>query len=132
MADTRDARYADHEDYFRSHYRDTYGTGDREYSTYEPAYRSGFRYGTAHEHTGRSFDDLEPKMRRRHEEKHGEGTWGSVKGAARHAFDHGRGLRREQPGTDKAGTKSPSGSSETASGDPGSLMREGDEKRRRS
>lgn len=128
MADPTPAHYSDHEEHFRTHYRDTYGEGEsRVYGDYEPAYRSGFRYGTAPEHKGRAFGDLEPDMRRRYETEHGEGSWRNVRSAAQHAFRRGRrALEREQPGEEKAGTSGPSGSDHSVSGDPGSIMREGD------
>ena len=134
MANSKALRYADYEKHFRTHYRDTYGSHTYEYSHYEPAYRSGFRYGTSDEYAGRSFTDLEPDMRRSYEKKHGEGTWADVKEAARHAFQRGRshrtgtGKTTRSQGThtqDDVQPKSPSGSGETASGGPGSAMREG-------
>lgn len=144
MADTKDVRYSDHEEHFRSHHRDTFGSEGGAYGDYEPAYRSGFRHGTASDYEGRSFGDLEPEMRQRHEKKHGKGTWQKVKDAARHAFQRGRSHRssshrtsggttsrtREKGSQEKAGTKGTSGSSQTASGDPGSAMRQDEEKRR--
>ena len=142
MANPQNTGYAEHEDHFRSHFRDSYEGKGRTYGDFEPAYRSGFRYGTSGDYDSRSFGDLEPEMRRSYEKKHGEGTWGRVKDAARHAFQRGRshrsGTAASSRSTSKTGTrttgthtsddvrpKSPSGSSETASGGPDSVMREG-------
>jgi hypothetical protein len=120
MADSKPTRYADHEDRFREHFRNNYKRGESHvYGDYEAGYRSGFRYGTSDEHAGRSFDKMEPEMRRRYEREHGDARpWSEVKGAARHAFEHGRTRRSESGATF-------SGSGETASGGPGSAMREG-------
>lgn len=133
MADKKKVRYADHEEHFRDHFRKNYKDGESHaYGDYESGYRTGFRHGTSSEHAGRSFGDLEPEMRRRHEKEHGEGSWRKVKGAARHAFERGRSHHGSPHTEGSTRSKShsgdslaSSGSSQTASGGPGSAMREG-------
>ncbi len=113
--------FADFNKNFRAHYRDTYATGaGADYSSYEPAYRHGYRYGNDEEYAGRSYADLEPEMRTAYDEDRGRGTYEQHSDAVRHAFDRSRSHTDED-----VSVEGPAGSSETASGDPGSVMREG-------
>lgn len=127
MADSTTARYTDHEDHFRKHFRNTYKSGESHtYGDYEAGYRTGFRYGTSREHASRDFEAVEPEMRRRYEREHGDARpWREVKGAARHAFERGRSRSASDTSSSTGSSVTASGSRETASGGPGSAMREG-------
>lgn len=117
--------YRSYEEDFRSHHLDTYGDSDHEYDYYEPAYRHGFRYGARPEHRERDYEALEKELRRTYEEKHGADTYSAVHRATRYGFRQGR--RHLIEHSDDAGVKEPTGSSQTASGDPGSFVRQSEE-----
>lgn len=107
--------YADHEDGFRTHHRETYG--DEDYTTYEPAYKHGTEHAAKEEHQDRSYEEVEPELRRSYEEKHGKGTFEQAKDAVKHAFN------KVSTHIDDPSVEGSTGSSRTASGDPGSVMR---------
>lgn len=111
------AAFSDYDETFRTHHKKTYDEDD--YATYEPAYRHGYEYGTGERYADRDYDALEPEMRKSYEQRHGEGTWANVKDAVRHGFTSSRTHHDE-----KAGVSGATGSGRTASGDPGSAMRE--------
>ena len=87
--------FEEHAEDFRSHYQNAYNDTDRAFDDYKPAYRLGFRYGADDEHRTRDFEALEPEMHRTYEEEHGENTFRSVEGAARHAFHRARTARAQ-------------------------------------
>ncbi len=119
-------RFEDYDEDFRTHHKSTYGSSGRDYEAYKPAYEYGHRYATESDYEGRSYSDLEPEMRRSYEEEHGKGSFEDVQGATRHSFERSR--KDRSSGGTSSGVKSPSGSSRTASGDPGSVTRKGDDK----
>ena len=85
--------YADFEDDFRSHYRDTYS--DLDFADYSPAYRYGYDVAYDDRYAGRGFDDVEPDLRAAYYRRFGYPmsdniVWSRVKGAVRHAFDRVR------------------------------------------
>lgn len=89
-ADGRRPQYADHEEAFRTHYRDTYGESRANYAAYEPAYRHGFRHALRDEYREKPYDEVEPEMRRSYEKQHGEATYADVREAARRAYRRAR------------------------------------------
>ena len=83
--------YSDDDDrYFREDYDRTYGAAGGSYDEYAPAYRAGYAYGGRHDYRDRSFDALEPDVRRDYEGRYGEGTWDRFKDAVRRGFDRAR------------------------------------------
>ena len=114
--------FSTYEEEFRQHHRSTYQDTDRAYSYYEPAYRHGYQYATAGRHGAGEYADLEAQMRRDYESEHGPNTYSDVEGAVRYGFNQGRTHLSEN-----AEVASPTGSSQTASGDAGSLVREEEE-----
>jgi hypothetical protein len=82
--------FAQHEPTFREHYRETYGDAEGDFSRYHPAYRLGYDYATAPQHSDRSWGDLKSEIRADYERQYGEGTWSRVKDAVHHAFERAR------------------------------------------
>lgn len=76
--------FADYDNDYREHYQSAYGDGD--YGDYESAYRHGHAYGSDSDYGDRSYNEVEPEMRRSYEERHGKGTWDKVKDAVKHSF----------------------------------------------
>jgi hypothetical protein len=56
--------------------------------------------------------------------KHGANTFSTVRRATRYGFRRGRRHLNERSEDETAGVKGPSGSSQTASGDPGSAVQQ--------
>ena len=84
--------YDDHRDAFRSHCRTTYGPDGDRFETYEPAYRFGFTSGAHSDYRDRDYADVETDLRRRFEDRHGEGTFKTMSHAVKYGFNHARGL----------------------------------------
>lgn len=103
---------------FREHHHSISSDTERNFAFYEPAYREGYRFAFDETYRGRSWTDVEPEVRSAYEEKHGKGSFTDVREASRYGFEHSRRHVKD------ADVKGPSGSSDTASGDPGSVMRE--------
>ena len=85
--------FADHEDLFRSHYRDAYG--DLDYADYAPAYRFGYDMAYEERYAGRDFEALESELRETYYRRHGYPmsdnlVWNSIRDAVRHAYGHAR------------------------------------------
>lgn len=89
--------FDDHRDAYRRHYDDEYAQAEGDFTTYEPAYRHGHRFGTDERYRGKEYVDVEPELRSSYEERHGDGTFAGVKGAVRHAFNYSQG-GSERPG----------------------------------
>lgn len=77
---------------FVNHCRTTYGTDETGFPTYEPAYRFGFESGTHDDFRDRDFDGAESLLRSRFEDRHGEGTFQTMRHAVKYGYDRGRGL----------------------------------------
>jgi hypothetical protein len=78
----------DAENYYRSHWDSTYGSGGRTYYDYEPAY--SFGHEMANRHRGRDWDEVEPEVRSEWESRDttgGESSWEHFKAAIRHGWD---------------------------------------------
>lgn len=75
---------------FRSNWQSSYATSGRSYDQMLPAYRYGYDYGNDARYQGRNWDDVETNLRTDWERDR-PGTWESMKGAVRHAWDQVRG-----------------------------------------
>jgi len=81
------------EDYYRTHYESSSTKlGDRSYEDVRPAYQIGHLAGRNPDYSSRSFQDVEPDLRRGWNDdvssKHGQ--WDQVRPYAQHAYDRGR------------------------------------------
>ena len=84
--------------YWEKKYRDEpYYEAGREYADYEPAYRTGYQSYATHGVWGRSFDEVEPDVRRSYESVKGKSDlgWEKAKLASRAAWDR---IERALPG----------------------------------
>lgn len=76
-----------------AHYRQRFAeTGGRDYGTARPAYHLGHVAGSNPEYEGRSFDEVEPDLRRGWTSA-GTDNWDDVRDYARDAYDRGRDRR---------------------------------------
>ncbi|MFW5972632.1 MAG: DUF2382 domain-containing protein [Bacteroidota bacterium] len=91
---TTGSRFEDHADIFRNHYQSTFGSSNRPYSEYEPAYRWGYAQGSDKRYSERDWKTAEPELRTSYEKQHGKDSFEQVKSAIRHAYDHARGTRK--------------------------------------
>jgi uncharacterized protein YcfJ len=84
--------------YWEKNYRnEPYYEAGREYSDYEPAYRSGYQSYATHGVQGRTFDEVEPELRNSYEATKGKSQlgWEKAKRASRAAWDR---VERAMPG----------------------------------
>jgi hypothetical protein len=84
--------------YWREHYASRpYVESDRDYTDYEPAYRTGYEGYASHADRGLTYDQAEPTLRQSYEERHdGKGlAWEKAKHATRDAWDR---VERAVPG----------------------------------
>src|SRR5215207_6661540 len=73
-----------------SYYRQRFSeTGGRNYDTARPAYHVGHVAGFNPDYEGRSFEEIEPDLRRGWSSA-GTGDWNDVRDYARDAFEHGQ------------------------------------------
>ena len=72
--------------YYRQRFTET---GGRDYDTARPAYHVGHVAGFNPDYEGRSFEEIEPDLRRGWSSA-GTGDWNDVRGYARDAFEHGQ------------------------------------------
>ncbi|WP_118184239.1 hypothetical protein [Paraburkholderia phosphatilytica] len=81
--------YLEYEEDFRSHYDDLYAQVDTQYEDYRPAYHYGANMARDERYRERSWDDVEPEVRREWEaspSRSGD-TWERFKAAVRHGWD---------------------------------------------
>jgi hypothetical protein len=87
------------ESYWRENHKSRpYVEADRDYSDYEPAYRTGYEGYSAYYNDGMTYDQAEPHLRRDYETKHGGDAklgWEKAKHATRDAWDR---VERALPG----------------------------------
>jgi uncharacterized protein (TIGR02271 family) len=79
---------------FRQNFTGTYGSRENNgtYEKYVPAYRYGYDLTSDQRYSGKEWSAFESDARRYWETRHpGQGTWGEVKDAVRHAWDSVRG-----------------------------------------
>lgn len=88
MVDATD--FDDHRSVFQQHCRTTFNTDDDGFSTYEPAYRFGYASGSHADYRDRDYADVETDLRRRFEDRHGEGTFKTMGHAVKYGFNHAR------------------------------------------
>ena len=74
-------------DYYRNDYTTRFGSLGGRYEDYEPAYRYGHSLRSDPRYAGRSWDELEPDVRRDWEARNPGGVWERTKGAVRHAWE---------------------------------------------
>jgi uncharacterized protein (TIGR02271 family) len=77
---------------YRTHYQQTYGSGNYTYDDYMPIYRFGHSLATDQRYSGRDWSQVEPDART-HWERHNPGTWEQYKETVRYAWDRARGGR---------------------------------------
>jgi hypothetical protein len=86
----QNTRYMGEDDYWRSNYTSRpYYTQGTTYETYQPAYQMGYHsYGRYHS-SGRTFDQVEPELRRDYERQHGGAGmgWDKAKYAVQDAWN---------------------------------------------
>jgi uncharacterized protein (TIGR02271 family) len=77
------------EDYYRQRFAET---GGRDYDSARPAYQLGHAAGYNPDYAGRSFEEIEPDLRRGWTDDVAESTdeWENVRGYARDAFERGQ------------------------------------------
>jgi uncharacterized protein (TIGR02271 family) len=73
--------------YYRSHWQNSYAGQGGRYEDYEPAYRFGNDMRGNQTYRGRSWNDMEPEVRRDWESKHAGSPWERAKDAVRHAWE---------------------------------------------
>ena len=85
--------------YWRENYTSRpYVESDRDYSDYDPAYRTGYEGYSTYCDEGLTYDQAEPHLRRDYEAQHGSDAklgWEKAKHAARDAWDR---VERKLPG----------------------------------
>jgi hypothetical protein len=57
------------------------------FADYEPHYQTGFRSGTDTRYAGRTFEEIEPELRREHEARGGDSLWDDIRDRVRAGFD---------------------------------------------
>jgi uncharacterized protein (TIGR02271 family) len=81
----------DDDNYYRSHWTNTYGTSGDTYNDYQPAYRYGNEMRSSSKYQGRNWDDVESDLRSdwdtRYPGTSGVSTWDKMKAAVRHGWD---------------------------------------------
>lgn len=81
----------DDDDYYRSHWSNTYGTAGDTYNDYQPAYRYGNEMRRNPKYTGRNWTDVESDLRTDWDTRYGKAgepsTWEKMKSAVRHGWD---------------------------------------------
>ena len=77
------------DDYYRQRFAET---GGRDYDTARPAYQLGHVAGFNPDYEGRSFEEIEPDLRRGWASA-GTGDWNNVRGYAQDAFERGQDRR---------------------------------------
>ena len=89
-ADAASSIDADDDQYYRRDFSTTTRTGS--YDVAQPAYHLGHVAGMNPEYQGRSFDDIEPHLRRgwTDDVSSRSGDWNDVRDYARNAFEHGQ------------------------------------------
>lgn len=70
---------------FNTHYRSSFANTGRDYSYYEPAYRYGYGLSSRNDWRGRSWNEIEPDVRRDWESRN-QGPWEEFKDAVRYAW----------------------------------------------
>lgn len=81
-------------DDFREHYRTTYSDSGVPYDEYSPAYEYGYRMGSDPRYRGRTFDEVEPQLRRDYETSHPGSAWERLKESVRYGWDRVTGKAR--------------------------------------
>lgn len=110
------SRFTHHDDAaFRSHYEASPNRlADRDYDEVRPAYQLGYLASQNPDYANRSFDEIEPELKRGWTEdvraRHGE--WESIRGYARDAYDRSRSL----PSTGAAAASTATGAAAYAEG----------------
>jgi hypothetical protein len=90
---------------YRNHFENSPDrVADREYETVSPAYQVGHIAARNPEYNGRSFDEIEPDLRRGwiSVATNTHGDWNSVRGYARDAYDRSRSASERQQLRDRA------------------------------
>jgi len=77
---------------FRTHFQTAYGNTGTGYEVYQPAYRYGYTLATDDRYANRSWQEIEPEVRRAWETRN-QGTWENFKDAIQHSWDKVRGYR---------------------------------------
>lgn len=80
----------DHDDYFESHYRDTYAPSGNDFDFYRPAYRFGHDLQDDNSFLGTSFDDVEPTVRDRFAKSFPGLRYDTLADAIRYGFERRR------------------------------------------
>jgi uncharacterized protein (TIGR02271 family) len=79
----------DDDQYYRTHWSNTYGTSGDTYNDYQPAYRYGSE--SRRKYAGRDWDDVEPDLRSDWDTRYGQAggvsTWDKMKAAVRHGWN---------------------------------------------
>ncbi|HEU4852656.1 MAG TPA: YsnF/AvaK domain-containing protein [Telluria sp.] len=78
---------ADDDAAFRSHWTSNLAGSGRTYDEYAPAYRYGYSMHGDDTYRGRSWDDVEPTLRRDWETRNPGSAWEHFKAAVRHGWD---------------------------------------------
>lgn len=73
--------WREHEPEFRQHYTTSYGTTNRDYNYYRPAYRYGYLLANEPRYRDWDWSRTEEEARRRWEETNGPDTWPDVRDA---------------------------------------------------
>lgn len=73
--------------YYRSHWQNSFASQGGRYEDYEPAYRFGNDLRSNQTYRGRSWNDMEPEVRRDWESRHAGSPWERAKDAVRHAWE---------------------------------------------
>jgi len=81
----------DDDNYYRSHWTNTYGTSGDTYNAYQPAYRYGNDMRRDTRYSGRNWDDVESDLHSDWDSRYGKSgeasTWEKMKSAVRHGWD---------------------------------------------
>jgi uncharacterized protein (TIGR02271 family) len=84
---------ADYEQDFRDDWQRNYASDGGDYSMYAPAYDYGYRTASDQQYQGRSWNDVEPDLRRDYERQYPESAWERMKNAIRHGWEKATGKR---------------------------------------
>ena len=83
---TRTDGWSTHDNAFRSHYNQYYGTTGRNYDYYQPGYRYGYELANDQRYSGRDWSLIEADVRRDWEAT-GRGAWEEFKDSIRHGWN---------------------------------------------
>lgn len=72
---------------FRSDFQNRYAAGGASYDTYLPAYRYGYDMARDARFSGRSFDEVEPDLRKDYGQRYPNNTWDRMKDAIRYGWN---------------------------------------------